>query len=49
MAGHLGNTRQTTQNLQIQKIDAENNLILVKGALPGSNGSPVIIKPAIKN
>ena len=49
MAGHLGNTRQTTQNLQIQKIDAENNLILVKGALPGSKGSPVIIKPAIKN
>ena len=49
MAGHLGNTRQTTQNLQIQKIDAENNLILVKGALPGSKGSPVIIKPATKN
>ena len=49
MAGHLGNTRQTTQNLKIQKIDAENNLILVKGALPGSKGSPVIIKPAAKN
>ena len=49
MAGHLGNTRQTTQNLKIQKIDAENNLILVKGALPGSKGSPVIIKPATKN
>ena len=49
MAGHLGNTRQTTQNLKIQKIDAENNLILVKGALPGSKGSHVIIKPATKN
>ena len=49
MAGHLGNTRQTTQNLQIQKIDAENNLILVKVTLPGSKGSPVIIKPTIKN
>ena len=49
MAGHLGNTRQTTQNLKIQKIDVENNLILVKGALPGSKGSPVIIKPATKN
>ena len=49
MAGHLGNTRQTTQNLKIQKIDAENNLILVKGALPGFKGSPVIIKPATKN
>ena len=48
MAGHLGNTRQTTQNLKIQKIDSENNLILVKGALPGSKGSPVIIKPAAK-
>jgi large subunit ribosomal protein L3 len=49
MAGHLGNARQTTQNLQIQKIDTENNLILVKGALPGAKGSPVIIKPATKN
>ena len=49
MAGHLGNTSQTTQNLKIQKIDAENNLILVRGALPGSKGSSVIIKPATKN
>jgi large subunit ribosomal protein L3 len=49
MAGHLGNTRQTTQNLKIQKIDAENNLILIQGALPGSKGSSVVIKPATKN
>ena len=48
MAGHMGNVRQTTQNLKVQKIDLENNFILIKGAVPGPNGSEVTIKPATK-
>ena len=48
MSGHMGNVRQTTQNLKVQKIDLENNFILIKGAVPGPNGSEVTIKPAIK-
>ncbi len=38
MAGHLGAERVTVQNLQVVKIDAENNLIAIKGAVPGPNG-----------
>ncbi|WP_343188580.1 50S ribosomal protein L3 [Buchnera aphidicola (Neophyllaphis varicolor)] len=49
MAGHLGNVRVTVQNLKIVKIDLTNNLILIKGAVPGFSGSNVIIKPAIKD
>ena len=48
MSGHMGNVRQTTQNLKVQKIDLENNFILIKGAVPGPNGSEVTIKPATK-
>ena len=48
MSGHMGNVRQTTQNLKVQKIDLENNFILIKGAVPGPNGSEVTIKPAVK-
>jgi len=49
MSGHMGNVRSTTQNLEIVRVDAERNLLLVKGAVPGSKGSDVIIRPAIKS
>ena len=48
MAGHLGNSRVTTQNLTIIDILPEQNLMLVKGAVPGGPGADVCIKPAAK-
>jgi len=48
MSGHMGAERVTTQNLEIVRVDAESNLILVKGALPGCTGGQLIIRPAIK-
>ena len=48
MAGHMGAERVTTQNLEIARIDAENNLILIKGSIPGATGGDVIISPAVK-
>ena len=48
MAGHMGAERVTTQNLEVVRVDAERNLILVKGAVPGAIGGNVIVKPAVK-
>ena len=48
MAGHLGAERVTVQNLTVVKIDAENNLIAIKGAVPGANGGIVVIKDSVK-
>ena len=48
MAGHMGNVRRTTQNLEVVRVDAERNLLLVRGAVPGSKGGDVIIRPAVK-
>lgn len=48
MAGHMGAERVTTQNLEIVRVDAERNLLLIKGAVPGATGANVIVKPAIK-
>lgn len=48
MAGQMGNVRCTTQNLEIVRVDAENNLLLIKGAIPGAAGGDVIISPAVK-
>ncbi len=48
MSGHLGNEKCTTQNLEILKIDNERNLLLIKGSIPGSKGSNVLIKNAVK-
>lgn len=48
MAGHMGDARVTTQSLEIVQVDIENNLLLVKGALPGATGSNVIIRPSVK-
>ena len=44
----LRNVRNTTQSLEVVRVDVENNLLLIKGAVPGATGSSVIIKPAIK-
>ena len=49
MAGHMGNVRTSTQNLEIVRVDAERNLLLIKGAVPGAKGGDVIISPAIKS
>ena len=48
MAGHLGAERVTVQNLKIVKVDAENNLIAIKGAVPGANGGIVLIRDSVK-
>ncbi|MFC4604721.1 50S ribosomal protein L3 [Rhodococcus kronopolitis] len=48
MAGRMGNDRITTQNLSVHKVDAENGLLLIKGAIPGRKGGLVIVKTAVK-
>jgi large subunit ribosomal protein L3 len=48
MAGHMGSERVTVQNLQVVRVDAERNLLLIKGAVPGAPGGDVIIRPAVK-
>ena len=48
MAGHLGNARRTTQNLEVVRVDADRNLLLIKGAVPGAKGGRVVITPAVK-
>lgn len=48
MAGQMGNVRKTTQSLEVIRVDMENNLLLIKGAVPGATGSNVIVRPAIK-
>ena len=48
MAGHMGNVTRTQQNLEIVRVDAERNLLLVKGAVPGAKGAHVLVRPAIK-
>lgn len=48
MAGHLGDVQRTTQNLVIARIDKERQLLLVRGAVPGSAGGKVIVRPAVK-
>ena len=48
MAGQLGNKQVTTQSLEVVRVDVENGLILVKGAVPGATGNDVIVKSAVK-
>ena len=48
LAGHLGHERVTIQNLEVVKVDAENNLIAIKGAIPGPKGGIVVIKDSVK-
>ena len=48
MPGHMGSERVTVQNLEIVRSDADKNLILIKGAVPGNKGSVVVIKDSVK-
>ena len=48
MAGHMGNERVTTQNLEIIRVDAERNLLLIKGAVPGAKNGQVTVRPSVK-
>ncbi len=48
MSGHMGNVRRTSQNLEVVRVDEDRNLLLIKGAVPGSKGGRVIVRPAVK-
>jgi len=48
MAGHMGDKQRTVQSLQVVRVDVERNLLLIKGAVPGSKGGEVIVRPAVK-
>lgn len=48
MAGHMGSERTTVLNLQVVRVDAERNLLLVRGAVPGATGGHVLVRPSIK-
>ena len=48
MAGHLGDVKRTQQNLEVIRVDVERQLLLVKGAVPGSKGSDLVVCPAVK-
>lgn len=48
MSGHMGSEQVTVQSLEIVRVDAERNLLLVKGAIPGAPGNDVIVRPAVK-
>jgi large subunit ribosomal protein L3 len=48
MAGQMGSVRKTVQSLEVVRVDLNNNLLLIKGAVPGATGTNVVVKPAIK-
>jgi large subunit ribosomal protein L3 len=48
MSGHMGSVRRTQQTLEVVRVDAENNLLLIKGAVPGSKNGDVMVTPAVK-
>lgn len=48
MTGHMGDERVTTQNLKVVRVDADKNLLLVDGPVPGARGGSVVVKPAVK-
>jgi large subunit ribosomal protein L3 len=48
MAGHLGDERVTTQNIEVAKVDTERGLVMVRGAVPGSKGGWVLVRDAVK-
>lgn len=48
MSGHMGDVKRTQQNLEVIRVDAERQLLLIKGAVPGSKGSDLIVRPAVK-
>jgi large subunit ribosomal protein L3 len=47
MAGHMGDDRVTTRNHALVRVDPENNVLLIKGALPGANGSLVYVRKSV--
>ncbi|MFT7243898.1 MAG: large subunit ribosomal protein L3 [Candidatus Azotimanducaceae bacterium] len=49
MAGHMGAVQVTTQTLEVVRVDQENNLLLIKGAVPGAKGGEIIVTPAVKS
>jgi large subunit ribosomal protein L3 len=49
MTGHMGNVRRTAQNLEVVRVDAERNLLLIKGAVPGHRGGSVVVRPSVKS
>ena len=49
MAGHMGAEQVTVQGLELVRVDAERNLLLVKGAVPGATGADIIVKPTVKS
>jgi large subunit ribosomal protein L3 len=48
MSGHMGAVRRTTENLKVVEIDVERNLLLIRGAVPGSEGGQVVVRPSVK-
>ncbi|MDJ0711777.1 MAG: 50S ribosomal protein L3 [Woeseiaceae bacterium] len=48
MSGQMGNVRRTSQNLEVVRVDAERNVLLIKGAVPGHAGGKVVVRPAVK-
>ena len=48
MSGHLGDVKSTVQNLEVVRVDAERQLLLVRGAVPGSKGADVVVRAAVK-
>lgn len=48
MAGRMGNERRTIENLEVVRVDAERNLLLIRGAVPGAPGGEVIVRPSVK-
>jgi large subunit ribosomal protein L3 len=48
MSGHLGNVQRTIQNLEILRVDNERGLLVLKGAIPGSKGGDVVVRPSAK-
>jgi large subunit ribosomal protein L3 len=48
MSGHMGVVRRTTENLEVVQVDAERNLLLIRGAVPGAEGGQVIVRPSLK-
>lgn len=48
MAGHMGDKRRTIQGLEVVRVDADRNLLLIKGAVPGAKGGDVVVRPAVK-
>jgi large subunit ribosomal protein L3 len=48
MAGHLGDVKRTVQNLEVMRVDAERQLLMIKGSLPGSKGGSVVVSPTVR-